>query len=206
MIGIVDYGSGNVHAIQNVYRQLGVRTQLIAEPAELSKVTRIILPGVGAFDRTVIELRRRGFEAELRLQVIGGGKPCLGICVGMQLLGSTSEEGGEHGLNWIPGAVRKIDVADSSVRPSIPHLGWNSISATSHPLMRQVDFGKGFYFLHGYHFQAAEETDVISVAEYHGAQLCAVVAKRHVMGVQFHPEKSHQNGQKVLQNFAEFQL
>lgn len=203
LIGVVDYGSGNVHAIQNVYRQLDIPTCLVAEPSDLSKVDRVILPGVGAYDTTIRELRRRGFESELSKQVTQGGKPCLGICVGMQLLGSASEEGVERGLDWIPGVVKQIAVPNASARPSLPHLGWNSISPTPHPLLRGVDFAKGFYFLHSYHFHAAQPEDVISVAEYHGALLSAAIGRRHIVGVQFHPEKSHRNGQRLLQNFAE---
>jgi glutamine amidotransferase len=136
-------------------------------------------------------------------QVIGKGKKVLGICVGMQILAQSSEEGQSPGLGWIPGCVRKIDATTLGCSPKLPHMGWNSVKLKGDtPLFRGVDVDRGFYFLHSYYFDAADAANVYATVEY-GKHLPCAVARTNIFGLQFHPEKSHANGIAMLRNFAE---
>lgn len=200
MIAIVDYGSGNVRAIANVYRRLNVPCTVASTPAELRAADRIILPGVGAFDQVMSALNSSGLRAPLERAVLEDGKPLLGICVGMQLLADRSEEGGAEGLGWIRGIVHRMDV-DSSQRLPVPHMGWNAIEPLRQSeLFEGVNLQMGYYFLHSYVF-GSQAPDTLAVARY-GREICAAVNKGAIYGVQFHPEKSHTPGIRLLQNFA----
>jgi glutamine amidotransferase len=202
MIGIINYGSGNVGAIANVYKQLKIPHFVSSDLGELKGAERYILPGVGAFDATMKRLTDSGLVGMLNEQVHRQGKKILGICVGMQILSSSSEEGVLPGLGWIAGRVKKIDASGITAALKLPHMGWNSlILRTNHPLLRSVDMTTGFYFLHNYYFDAEIEGDVLAAVHY-GAELPCAVARSNVMGVQFHPEKSHHNGVAIFRNFA----
>lgn len=203
MIAIVDYGSGNVAAIANIYKRLKIPHVVTGNHSELAKADRFILPGVGAFDATMYYLNNSGMVTLLNEQVLGLKKKVLGICVGMQILAESSEEGVLSGLGWIPGRVRKIDASLLTSKPHLPHMGWNSISPKSDaPLFGGVDVEHGFYFLHSYYFDATEASDVSATVQY-GTEITCAVARANVFGMQFHPEKSHANGVAVFQNFAE---
>ncbi|PWG02096.1 imidazole glycerol phosphate synthase subunit HisH [Sphingosinicella humi] len=202
MIGIIDYGSGNVAAIMNILRRQRIPHVLSGVPRELAAADRYILPGVGAFDPTMDSLLRSGIVAALNEQVIGKGKHVLGICVGMHLLAEGSEEGNLPGLGWIQGRIRRIDLAGLE-RPKLPHMGWNSVSGCERsPLFHGIDSRHGFYFLHSYYFDASVGSEVVAHVDYGNTFPCAV-ERGNIFGVQFHPEKSHSNGVRILRNFAE---
>lgn len=202
MIAIVDYGSGNVSAIMNILRQRKIPHLLTGDATELRAADRYVLPGVGAFDPTMATLRRTGLVEVLNEEVLGKGKKAIGVCVGMHLLAEGSEEGGLPGLGWIKGKVRRIDASRLNSVPKLPHMGWNSIAlAPGARLFAGIDTARGFYFLHSYYFDAADEGEVAARVSY-GADLTCAVQRDNVFGVQFHPEKSHSNGTRLFENFA----
>lgn len=203
MIAIIDYGSGNIAAIANVYKQLKIPHVVTRDAGELAKADRYVLPGVGAFDATMHHLKESGIEAVIQEQVLGHGKKVMGICVGMQILAESSEEGELPGLGWIPGRIRKIDCSRLTSGPRLPHMGWNSIAPRAEsPIFRGVDVKQGFYFLHSYFFDAANDEHVLATVNYGNDMPCAVI-RDNVIGMQFHPEKSHANGVAIFRNFAE---
>lgn len=203
MIAIIDYGSGNVGAIANIYKQLKIAHRITGNLAELEAAERYVLPGVGAFDTTMDYFRRSGMMDLLQEQVVDRGKKVLGICVGMQILADSSEEGVLPGLGWIAGRVRKIDTSLLPGPLRLPHMGWNSVAPRKGArLFDGVDEGRGFYFLHSYYFEASREEDVAATVSY-GSEIPCAVAHGNVFGMQFHPEKSHANGVAVFRNFAE---
>lgn len=203
MIAIINYGSGNVAAIANIYKQLKIPHLITGDLQELESAERYILPGVGAFDATMRYLNDSGMVATLNKQVLVNKKKVMGICVGMQILAESSEEGALAGLGWIPGRVRKIDASLLPAGPKLPHMGWNSVKPKSDaPLFAGVDVERGFYFLHSYYFDATHAADVSATVQY-GKEIPCAVARANVFGMQFHPEKSHANGVAVFRNFAE---
>lgn len=203
MIAIINYGSGNVGAIANIYKQLKIPHMITGDLAELAMAERYILPGVGAFDATMRYLNQSGMVDLLNEQVLEKKKKVMGICVGMQILGDSSDEGELSGLGWIPGRVRKIDEATLAANPKLPHMGWNSVRPRDGAsLFGGVDCERGFYFLHSYYFDAASPELVAATVEY-GRELPCAVARDNVFGMQFHPEKSHANGVRIFRNFAE---
>jgi len=202
MIAIIDYGSGNVAAIANIYKQLKVDHYVSSDLHELTHADRYILPGVGAFDITMQHLRNTGMVDLLNEHVLSQKKKLLGICVGMQILAESSEEGATSGLGWIAGNVRKIDASTLTAAPHLPHMGWNAINLVQeHPLFDSVDPALGFYFLHNYFFDAIHNKAVLATVHY-GKNLTCAVMRENVFGLQFHPEKSHSNGVAVFRNFA----
>lgn len=203
MIAILGYGLGNIRAFQNIYRELNIPCVVAEDSATLAAADRIILPGVGSFDHAMQRLRASGLFETLQREVIENGKPVLGICVGMQMLARSSEEGVEPGLGWIDGTVEKIRFAADARRGLLPHMGWSTISEKpGEPLLAGLDEALGFYFLHSYRFACNDPADVIATANYATSFHCAV-RRGNVYGVQFHPEKSHHNGMRLLKNFAE---
>lgn len=202
MITIINYGSGNIRAIANIYERLNIPFKIANSPDAVTGAEKIILPGVGAFDETISMLDASGFRSVLDHEVLINQIPVLGICVGMQILAKKSEEGSLHGLGWIDGEVRKIDKALLKSKPKIPHLGWNSINVTKKSvLFEEVDEEQGFYFLHSYYFECADHKDIMSTTSY-GKNFASSVNHKNIYGVQFHPEKSHHNGVNLLKNFA----
>jgi glutamine amidotransferase len=203
VIAIIDYGSGNVSAIANIYKQLRIPHLVTADHQEIAKADRLILPGVGAFDKVITDLEERGLRAVLDDQVLGQKKKVMGICIGMQILASSSEEGELPGLDWIPGRIQRIDETAIRSKPTLPHMGWNSIVPQKDTaLFRDLDLDRGFYFLHSYVFNSDSRDDVLATVSY-GAELTCAVGRDNVFGMQFHPEKSHDNGMKIFRNFAE---
>ncbi|MBI5692941.1 MAG: imidazole glycerol phosphate synthase subunit HisH [Verrucomicrobia bacterium] len=202
MIAIINYGSGNVGAIANIYKQLKVPHFIASKAEELKTAGKYILPGVGHFDTTMEYMRRSGLQDALEENVLARGRPLLGICVGMQILANSSEEGRGAGLGWIPGRVLRIEQRAAGVR--LPHMGWNSVVVRNDPLgvFRGVETERGFYFLHSYYFQADAVTAIGAEVNYGSVFACAVSNGKNIVGVQFHPEKSHHNGMTVFRNFA----
>lgn len=202
MITIIDYGSGNINAIGNIYTNLKVPFKIAKTPEEAAGAEKLFLPGVGAFDETISKLDETGFRQVLDTEVLVNKVPILGICVGMQILAESSEEGKLPGLGYIKGKVKKIDETSLITKPKLPHLGWNSITLTRpNVLFENIDPETGFYFLHTYYFDCYDPDDIIAITLY-GNKFASAVNRDNIFGVQFHPEKSHGNGIRLLHNFA----
>lgn len=203
MITIVDYGLGNLSAFVNAYNRLHVAITIARSAAELAKASKVILPGVGHFDGAMKRLRDSGMLETLEDVVIGQRVPVLGVCVGMQMLARYSEEGESRGLGWVDGYVKRFSAPADGLALPLPHMGWNDVQPVrSHPLFDQVETSSPFYFLHSFFLECAHNDDVLATANY-GGQFCSVVNSRNIYGVQFHPEKSHRFGTRLLKNFAE---
>lgn len=202
MIGIVNYGSGNIQAIANIYNRLNLPFEVIDNPAHLKKADKFILPGVGAFDSTMSQLVDSGLKSALDEEVLVNKKPVMGVCVGMQILAESSEEGNLPGLGWIKGKVKKFDVGKLNEKPYLPHMGWNTLEPKfDHLIFQNLDNELGFYFVHSYYFEPSKDTDILGTS-YYGETFASAVFHNHIFGVQFHPEKSHYNGIRLLSNFA----
>jgi imidazole glycerol-phosphate synthase subunit HisH len=202
MIGIINYGSGNIYAIANLYKRLDIPYFISNQHQELSTASHLILPGVGAFDETMQMLHASGLKNLLDELVLGKKTPIIGVCVGMQIMAESSEEGNMEGFGWIKGSVKKIDKNLLSQKPHLPHMGWNAIKPNQNsPILEDLDLAKGCYFLHSYYFDCKNITDSLATTNY-GKDFSCVVNHQNVYGVQFHPEKSHSNGIQVVKNFA----
>jgi len=203
VIAIVDYGLGNVQAFANIYKRLNIPATLASTAESLSKADRIILPGVGSFDWAMQCLERAGLRQTLDERVLDQKIPVLGVCVGMQMMARSSEEGSEPGLGWIDAEVKRFEFTTNNHRLMLPHMGWNDIvSSRFSALLNGLENEAQFYFLHSYYFAPGKEADVIATADYGGTFACGVQAG-NCYGVQFHPEKSHGWGMQLLKNFAE---
>lgn len=203
MIGIIDYGLGNIKAFANVYKNLDLDYQIIKNSKDLIKVSKIILPGVGSFDHAMNLLNNSGMRNTLDNLVLKEKIPVLGICVGLQILAKGSEEGNLPGLGWIDAEVKKFDASTIPYKTRLPHMGWNIVEAQSdNYLLSSLNEKPRFYFLHSYYFKCNNSSDSISQTNY-GSYFTSAVNKENIYGVQFHPEKSHHNGIQVLKNFAE---
>ena len=202
MIGIINYGSGNVQAIANIYNRTNFQYKIIQDPEQLKNVDKLILPGVGDFDETIKVLDSSGLRNALNEEVLDKKKPVLGICVGMQILSNDSEEGTQKGLGWINGNVKKFDILKIKDKPFIPHMGWNNVvPQIKHDLFNKIDIELGFYFVHSYFFQPLSSDNILGTTFY-GEEFTSAVFNDNIFGVQFHPEKSHSNGIQLLSNFA----
>lgn len=201
MIAIIHYGSGNAQAIANIYHRLGIPATMATTPEQLLAAERVILPGVGAFDWSMNRLNNSGMREALEHCVGAVRKPVLGICVGMQIMARRSDEGTLTGLGWIDGEVRKFDVVTFSQQTPLPHMGWNDVQAREGAALFAGLQGARFYFLHSYYFSPTSTEAVLCTTNYNGI-FASAVGSANVYGVQFHPEKSHQWGIRLLQNFA----
>jgi len=202
LIGIVDYGSGNVYAIANIYKRLNIDYLISGNTNELQRATHLLLPGVGAFDETMRILNNSGLKNFLDEMVLEKKKPVLGICVGMQLLAEGSEEGDLQGFGWIKGYVKKFDESLLEQKPHLPHLGWNTVEIQKvHQIFKNIDHQKGFYFLHSYFFDCSHIDDVLGTTNY-GLTYASAINRDNIFGMQFHPEKSHLNGLTIFNNFS----
>lgn len=202
MIAIIDYGLGNIRAFVNVYDRLNIKTKIAHSAEEIKGATKIILPGVGAFDYAMSQLNASGMRDELEKQVIKNKIPIIGICVGMQMLAKSSDEGVLPGLGWIDGNVKLFDVSTIPYKTQLPHMGWNTIEPiNNNALLNGFNNQSRFYFLHSYYFVCNNSADIISKTEY-GIMYTSAVNSENIYGIQFHPEKSHSNGVQLLHNFA----
>lgn len=201
MITLVDYGLGNIQAFMNIYKRLNIPCTRANSAAELQAAEKIILPGVGAFDWAMQRLQASGMRETLDYLVLEKDVPVLGICVGMQMMARSSEEGVMKGLGWIPGEVKRFDEVLFKNKTHLPHMGWNDADTEDHPLFKEL-ISPRFYFLHSYYFVPVTQNQVLARTEY-GVQFSSAVCNRHIIGVQFHPEKSHHWGVQLLKNFGE---
>lgn len=194
---IVDYGMGNLRSVKNALVAAGGEPSVSADPDVVRGAERLILPGVGAFGDAMENLRRGGMDDAIR-GAAEAGTPLLGLCLGLQLLFTNSEEFGNHqGLNLIPGSVRKFEAPGLRV----PHIGWNQLEDTrKSPLLEGVSNGSYFYFVHSFYVDPVDPADVICRTDY-GRCFCSVAGRGKVFGAQFHPEKSQDNGKRLLRNF-----
>lgn len=203
MITIIDYGLGNIQAFVNVYRRLHIPVTVAQTTVQLDGATKLILPGVGAFDHAVQRLGASGMRPALEELVLGHNVPVLGVCVGMQILANRSDEGSLPGLGWVPGCVRSFKSVPGLTELPLPHMGWNDVSPTANSaLFNGFENDARFYFLHSFFFECEEARHSEATSSYGLAFSCAVRAE-NVYGVQFHPEKSHHFGVGLLKNFAE---
>lgn len=197
MIAIIDYGMGNLRSVQKCLEKNGFRTAIVSSPDGLAGAGGIILPGVGAFEDAVVNLRNRGLDRAIR-EAADKGQPVLGICLGMQLFFEVSEEGGScEGLGIFSGRVRRF-----SGDLKVPHMGWNRVELRgANPLFDGIPDGSYFYFVHSYYVEPAVEEYIAGETVY-GGRFVSAVADRNVFGVQFHPEKSSELGERLLYNFG----
>ncbi|MEQ8228995.1 MAG: imidazole glycerol phosphate synthase subunit HisH [Rhodospirillales bacterium] len=203
MIAIVDIGVGNLGAIKNMLRKVGAEARITNDAADIRAAGKIILPGVGAFDQGMEALAASGLTGVLNEQALDVKKPVLGICLGAQMLGHSSEEGRRPGLGWIDMKAVRFP---KSKGLRVPHMGWNQITpldrnGKSHDLFADAEDNVRFYFAHSFYLTCNDPADVIATCDY-GASFAAAVARHNIQGVQFHPEKSHRFGALVLRNFA----
>ncbi|MFT7004710.1 MAG: glutamine amidotransferase [Sulfurimonas sp.] len=200
MIAIVDYNMGNLASVQNAFAKLGEDTVVESDPSKFKNYDKLILPGVGAFGDAMSHLRERNMIEPLR-DYAASGKYMLGICLGMQLLFQSSEEFGKHeGLGLIKGSVTAFDSSKFSEALKVPHMGWNKMFTKEHPLFENLDAQHYLYFVHTYHVNCTNKEDIIGATEY-GYEFTSAIAHNNIMGIQPHPEKSHINGLKILENF-----
>jgi glutamine amidotransferase len=202
MITLIDYGVGNIFAFQNVYKRLDIATRIAKTHEDLTGAKKLILPGVGSFDYAMNQLNASGMREKLDELVIEKKVPVIGICVGMQMMGNRSDEGSLEGLKWIDAEILKFDQSLIQQRTKLPHMGWNDVTPISnHPLFSGLEKETIFYFLHSYYFKCNNPKESIAVSDY-GISFTSAVNRDNVFGIQFHPEKSHQYGEKLLHNFA----
>ena len=202
MITLIDYGVGNIFAFQNVYKRLNIPTKIAKTQQDLADAKKLILPGVGSFDYAMSQLNASGMREKLDELVLEKKVPVIGICVGMQMMGNRSDEGKLEGLKWIDSEILKFDENLIQQRTKLPHMGWNDVAPiNNHPLFVGLEKEAIFYFLHSFYFKCENETDSIAVSNY-GISFSSAVHRENIYGIQFHPEKSHQYGEKLLHNFA----
>lgn len=204
MIALIDYGIGNLQAFLNLYQRLHIPIMIATEPEHIELADKLILPGVGHFDHAMQLFNASPMREAIVRRVIEEEVPILGICVGMQMLAFSSDEGDEPGLGWIPGHVRSLKDAQPHANLPMPHMGWNDVlAAEDAPLFRQfTSDDTRFYFLHSYYFEPQNSKYCMAKCNY-GIPFSCAVRNGKVFGVQFHPEKSHHFGERLLRNFAE---
>jgi imidazole glycerol-phosphate synthase subunit HisH len=200
MITIINYGMGNLGSIRNMLKRLGIESLISGDPEVILKAAKLILPGVGAFDNGMRNLTEQNLVPVLNQRVIIDKIPLLGICLGMQLLTQKSEEGNLPGLGWFEAETIKFKFADNTSL-KIPHMGWNEVRQQSEsPLLTDIGDQPRYYFVHSFHVKCKRnENEILST--FHGINFTSAIQNENIFGVQFHPEKSHKYGMKILANF-----
>ncbi|HVP06881.1 MAG TPA: imidazole glycerol phosphate synthase subunit HisH [Candidatus Acidoferrum sp.] len=203
MVGVLDYGMGNLHSVCNALETLGADVKLCRRPEELREVERLIMPGVGTFDRCMANLSQDGLIEAVRESVLSEGKPIFGICLGMQVMAKRGFENGDHdGLGWIDAEVVRLQPKDSTLR--VPHVGWDNIEWRDDSAMfKGLPPGPEFYFVHSYHLQCTNSSESDATCDY-GGRVTVAIRKGNIFGTQFHPEKSQDYGLGVLSNFLKW--
>lgn len=201
MITIIDYGLGNLASVANMFRRVGVPTCITSNPLDIETSSKLVLAGVGAFDNGMENLSRAKIREALQYAVLVRRVPVLGICLGMQLMFESSEEGQLPGLSWLPGRVRRIQLPSRS-KLKIPHMGWNTINVKKpSTLFAANESERRFYFVHSYHAECTEPENLLATVV-HGGEITAAVERANIYGVQFHPEKSHTYGVALMTRFS----
>ncbi len=202
MITIVDYGLGNLASIKNMFKKIGYPSVVTGDLKEIEKADKLLLPGVGAFDNGMKNIVQRDLLPVLNKKALEDKIPVLGICLGMQLLTNKSEEGILPGLGWIDGACKKFDLKAIDEKLKVPHMGWNDVQPLhTEGLFKDYKDEISFYFVHSYHVVCEDKTNVLATTSY-GVDFTCAIQKGNIMGVQFHPEKSHKFGMQLLKNFS----
>lgn len=202
-IVVIDYDVGNIGSIINMLKRIGVSASLSHDKTEIENADKLILPGVGAFDHGMTNLQNANLIALLHDQVKEKKKPILGICLGMQMLLESSEEGVLAGLGWIKGRNSKFKLTDNQLK--VPHMGWNTVKGLSDNPFLTESMPSRFYFVHSYHANCTHPHNVIGITK-HDYEFPSIIRADHIVGTQFHPEKSHKYGMQLLKNFIEFDL
>jgi glutamine amidotransferase len=202
MITLVDYGLGNIHAFAHIYKRLNIPCVSARSAGDLIDAQKIILPGVGAFDWAMQQLNGSGMRDVLDDLVLNQRRPVLGVCVGMQIMALHSEEGVLPGLGWLDAEVKRFDESLFHQKTRLPHMGWNDVTPLSDDALFRDLITPRFYFLHSYYFSPGDPTQRLADTDYNGP-FTSAVRYGNIYGVQFHPEKSHECGVKLLKNFAE---
>jgi len=206
MISIVDYGLGNILAFVNIYKKLNIPVRVVSSSAELESSEKIILPGVGSFDWAMTLLNESGMRDQLDVLVLEKNIPVIGVCVGMQMMVKRSDEGKLDGLGWLDAEVKRFEVSASFQSVAIPHMGWNDVKpVVKHPLFSGLEEDAKFYFLHSYYYFEGDASQILAQTDYNGLYTSSAY-NGNIFGVQFHPEKSHHWGVRLLKNFAELSL
>lgn len=204
MITIIDYGVGNLSSIKNMLKRIGVAAKITNDVAVIGNAEKLILPGVGHFNYGMEQLHKSGLVPVLNERVLQKKVPILGICLGVQLLTQSSEEGTAAGLGWIAGKTIAFDKTKLEANHKVPHMGWSDVSNYQQSkLFTNMPTEPRFYFVHSYHLALENQGDVLVTANY-GYQFAAGIEHENILGVQFHPEKSHKFGMKLLENFVQF--
>ena len=200
MITIVDYGMGNLGSVLNMFRKIGVASKITSDLEEIKTATRLLLPGVGSFDKAMERISTSGIKEVLDQKVLVEETPILGICLGMQLLTNNSAEGIEKGLGYINASTKKFSFQDKKIK--VPHMGWNLVEkSTSSLLTTNFEEESRFYFVHSYYVEVEKQENSILKTTY-GLEFDSAIQHKNVYGAQFHPEKSHKFGMKLLDNFS----
>jgi glutamine amidotransferase len=205
VIAILDYGMGNAASVLNMCTRLGIDAVITRDPSVVARASRIILPGVGHFSRCVESIDALGLRPLLDRAVLEERKPILGVCMGMQVMTDGSEEGPGRGLGWIRAHTRKLSIATGSDgrQPKLPHMGWSYVEPVkAHPILAALPVDPRFYFVHSYATECANNDDVLMRTWYAGQQFVSAFARDNIVGVQFHLEKSHVFGMRMLESFA----
>jgi glutamine amidotransferase len=205
MIAIIDYGIGNLRSVHNAVSFISPQSKSIvtSDPDEVTKAERVIFPGQGAMPDCILQLEKRG----LKEAVIEAAKqkPFLGICLGLQMLFESSEEGGVRGFGLLPGVVKRFELSQKE-RIKIPHMGWNKVDLTnSHPMWNKIDADNRFYFVHSFYAEVTDKNLVMATSN-HGEKFTSAIAKDNIFAVQFHPEKSSKLGLQLLNNFINWDI
>ena len=200
MIVVVDYGMGNIRSVSKAFEACGADVTVSSKPEDLKKAERIVLPGVGAFGDSMANLKKRGLVEPLREEILVSKKPYFGICLGMQILADTGEEKGSHrGLGWLGGRTVMFQLPDPQLK--VPHIGWNDIKVVKDgPLWAGLGRKLDFYFVHSFHFEPKNASDVAATCQY-GIDFTAAVLHENIFATQFHPEKSQESGLRMIRNF-----
>lgn len=202
MIVVVDYGLGNLGSIENMLVKIGARVKISSQASDIVAARKLILPGVGSFDKGVAKLRELGLMDLLQARVIEEKTPILGICLGMQLFTKGSEEGNLPGLGWIDAETVRFRFEGELANLRIPHMGWNTIEVRQEgSILDDINEEPRFYFVHGYHVQCRNQANILATTRY-GITVHSAIIRGNIIGTQFHPEKSHKYGMKVLKNFV----
>jgi glutamine amidotransferase len=200
-VTIIDYGMGNLGSIQNMFKRIGVESEITSDHEKIASAEKILLPGVGAFDAAMERINEGGLRELLNKKAVEEKVPTLGICLGMQLLTNSSEEGTLPGLGWVPAKTLKF-VFDNGSKLKVPHMGWNLVDKKhASPLIDGLPEETRFYFVHSYYVKAEDLNDVLTTT-FHGVEFHSIIQHENIYGAQFHPEKSHKFGMKLLENFA----